>query len=254
MEGTLTVKEGRQLAQKRLKAFLQPLGFQPYPRPYKRFLRAREEWIDDISFYTDRIHGEIICYIFPRFAPLTWLKCDRERLWRIEGKPVSDLNWDYVQLLDKGLDYFDMVWQDITHAIEHKVLPQMEPMTADTFLSRQTQPSDDIRDLFLPYRNQALDLQNRSLMCDPIVAGHGMELWHLGRFDEGVPYLQFARKGYHSQLAGLAPEEREIFHKRFIELALLEELLALWEQKEGNWELAIRRKLDQIATEWITYI
>ncbi|MBD5118555.1 MAG: hypothetical protein HDT37_05545 [Clostridiales bacterium] len=254
MEHKLTIREGRQLAQKRLKAFLQPLGFQSYPRPYKRFLRVRKEWIDEISFDTDRIHGEIICYIFPRFAPLTWLRCDRERLWRVEGKPVSDLNWSYVRLLDEGLDYFEAVWQDITHAIERKVLPQMEQMTADTFLSRQTQFSNDVRDLFLPYQNQVLSLQNQSLICNPIAAGHGMELWHLGRFDEGVPYLQFAQKGYHSQLAGLAPEEREVFHKRFIELALLEELLALWEHKEGDWKLAIRRKLDQIAADWSMYV
>lgn len=254
MEGKLTVKEGRQLAQKRLKAFLQPLGFQPYPRPYKRFLRAREEWIDDISFYSDHTHGEIICYIFPRFAPLTWLKCDRERLWRIEGKPVSDLNWDYVRLLNEGLDYFEAVWRDITHAIERKVLPQMEQMTADTFLSRQTQSSNDVGDLFLPYQNQVLGLQNQNLICDPVAAGHGMELWHLGRFDEGVPYLQFAQRGYQSQLSRLAPEERETFQKRFTELALLEELLALWEHKETGWDLTIRRKLDQIAADWSMYV
>ena len=45
MEDKLTVKEGRQLAQKRLKTFLQPLGFQPYPRPYKRFF-ARTQRMD----------------------------------------------------------------------------------------------------------------------------------------------------------------------------------------------------------------
>lgn len=254
MEDKLTVKESRQLAQKRLKTFLQPLGFRPYPRPYKRFLRAREEWIDEISFYTDRIHGEIICYIYPRFAPFTWLKCDRERLWRIEGKPVSDLNWDYVRLLDEGLDYFEAAWRDITHAIEYKVLPQMEKMTADTFLSRQTHPSNDVGNLFLPYQNEAISLQNRSLMCDPIAAGHGIELWHLGCFDEEIPYLQFAQRGYHSQLSKIAPEEREIFQKRFIELALLEELLALWEHKEKDWKLAIRGKLDQIAADWSIYV
>ena len=81
-----------------------------------------------------------------------------------------------------------------------------------------------------------------------------MELWHLGRFDEGVPYLQFAQRGYHSQLSKIAPEEREIFQKRFIELALLEELLALWEHKERDWELAIRKKLDQIAVDWSMYV
>lgn len=255
MECKFTIKEGRQLAQKRLKAFLQPLGFRSYPRPYKRFLRAREEWIDEISFYSDRIHGEIVCYLFPRFAPFTWLKCDRERLWRTEGKPVSGLNWDYVRLLDEGLDYFEAVWRDITRALERRVLPQMERMTADTFLSRQTRPGSDMEDLFLPYGDQVLNLRNSiAAGCNPIAAGHGMELWHLGRFEEGAAYLQFARKGYQAQLADLAPEEREIFHKRFTELALLEELLALWEHKEDDWELAIRRKLDQTAADWSMYV
>ena len=242
MENKLTVSKGRQLAQKRLKVFLQPLGFQSRPRPYKRFLRAREEWIDEISFYTDRIHGKVLCYIFPRFAPLTWLQCDRERLWRAEGKPASDLNWDYIRLLDEGPDYFEAVWRDIVHALERRVLPQMEQMTADRFLSRQSQPGSDTGDLFLPYRNQAIDLRHRSLSCDPIAAGHGMELWHLGRFDEGVPYLRFAQEGYHAQLAGLAPEERETFRKQYLELALLDELLALWEHQEGDWKQAIRKK------------
>lgn len=254
MENKLTVSKGRQLAQKRLKLFLQPLGFQSRPRPYKRFLRAREEWIDEISFYTDRIHGKVLCYIFPRFAPLTWLQCDRERLWRAEGKPASDLNWDYIRLLDEGPDYFEAVWRDIVHALERRVLPQMEQMTADRFLSRQSQPGSDTGDLFLPYRNQAIDLRHRSLSCDPIAAGHGMELWHLGRFDEGVPYLRFAQEGYHAQLAGLAPEERETFRKQYLELALLDELLALWEHQERDWKQAIRRKLDQTAADWSMYV
>lgn len=108
-------------------------------------------------------------------------------------------------------------WRDVARALERKVLPQMEQITADRFLSRQSQPGNDTGDLFLPYRNQAIDLRHRSLSCDPIAAGHGMELWHLGRFDEGVPYLRFAQEGYHAQLAGLAPEERETFRKQYLE-------------------------------------
>ncbi len=145
-------------------------------------------------------------------------------------------------------------WRDVARALERKVLPQMEQITADRFLSRQSQPGNDTGDLFLSYRNQAIDLQHRSLSCDPIAAGHGMELWQLGRFDEGIPYLRFAQEGYQAQLAGLAPEERETFHKQYLKLALLDELLALREHQEGDWKQAIRKKPGQTAADWSMYV
>ena len=42
--------------------------------------------------------------------------------------------------------------------------------------------------------------------------------------------------------------------KQYLELALLDELLALWEQQEGDWKQAIRRKLDRTAADWSMYV
>lgn len=253
MEQKITKREGVQLAKKRLKQLLSPLGFHTYPRTTDQFIRVRDEFIDRIHLYhAHRTGFNLDCYISPRFAPFTWLKCDEERLWRAARKPISNLHWNTNLLLENGLDYFEAVWHDMACALKRHVLPEMENMTIEIFLSRQVLPSEDMRDIFLPY--QIIDLNGPCSICSPLIAGHGIELWHLRKFEEGAPYLYYASQGYHAQLSGCKENEKDVFQRQFMELALLEELLSLWERKEGDWMLAIQQRIDQIATNWIMYI
>lgn len=64
----------------------------------------------------------------------------------------------------------------------------------------------------------------------------------------------FARQSYRTQLAGCEQEAKDVWHRQFMELALLEKLLSLWECKEGDWQLAIQQQINQIAADWVTYM
>lgn len=253
MEKKITKKESVQLIKKRLKIFLKPLGFQLYPRSTDRFVRVQDKFIDEIYIYhARRIYVKIEYYIRSRSAPFAWLQCDEERLWRAAKKPASDLTWHTDLLWENGLGYFETVWRDVTCAFEQCILPEMENMTIDTFLSRQMRHDENMQVLFLAY--ETIDLEKPCAICSPQAAAHGILLWHLGRFEEGVPYLNYARQSYHAQLANCEPELREVFHRQFLELALLEELLSLWECKEENGMLAIQQRLNRLADDWVMYI
>jgi len=246
----LTKRESVQLAKKRLKEFLQPLGFRTVPRAARRFVRAREEWIDEIILYTARYCRlmKLDCYIHARCAPFAWLRCDEERLWRAAGKPVSDLCWQTVFLLERGTVYWEAVWRDVARALERCVLPEMEAMTTEAFLSRLLRPSEE--GLFLAY--QTIDLEQPRPVCAPMAAGYGIELWRLGRFGEGAPYLRLAQEGYRAQLAGCGQED--VRRRQFMELDLIEELLSLWERKEEGWMGAVRQRIEQAAADWMRYL
>jgi len=148
---TLSKKESVQLAKQHLKELLQPLGFRTFPRAAHRFVRAREEFIDEIFLYT--APGRLMkldCYIRARHAPFAWLLCDEERLWRAAGKPVSELYWQTAFLLERGAEYWEAVWRDAARALERCVLPEMEAMTTESFLSRLSRNSEE--GLFLAYQ------------------------------------------------------------------------------------------------------
>lgn len=67
-------------------------------------------------------------------------------------------------------------------------------------------------------------------------------------------HLNFALQSYRVQLTDCEQEDREVWHRQFMELALLEELLSLWERKEDNWMLAIQQRISQVAVDWIKYV
>jgi len=246
---TLSKKESVQLAKQHLRELLKPLGFRTFPRAAHRFVRAREEFIDEISLYS--APGRLMkldCYIRARHAPFAWLCCDEERLWRAAGKPVSELYWQTAFLLERGGEYFEAVWRDVARALERCVLPEMEAMTVEAFFSRLSQNSGD--GLFRAY--QTINLEQPQPVCAPMAAGCGIELWRLGRFEAGVPYLRYAREGYRAQLADCGQED--VFRRQLMELALIEDLLSHWERKEEGWMEAVRQRIDQVVADWMQYV
>jgi len=246
---TLSKKESVQLAKGHLKEFLQPLGFRTFPRAAHRFVRAREEFIDEFFLYTaPRRLMKLDCYIRARSAPFAWLRCDEERLWRAAGKPVSELSWKTVLLLERGTEYWETVWRDVARALGRCVLPEMEAMTTEAFLSRLSQNSEE--GLFLAY--QTIDLEQPRPVCAPMAAGYGIELWHLGQFEEGASYLRYAREGYRAQMADCGQED--VWRRQFMELALIEDLLSHWEGEEEGWMEAVRQRIGQVAADWVKYM
>jgi len=85
-----------------------------------------------------------------------------------------------------------------------------------------------------------------------MAAGCGIELWRLERFGEGAPYLRYAQEGYHAQLTDCGQED--VYRRQFMELALIEDLLSLWERKEEGWTEAVRQRIGQVAADWIKYM
>ena len=62
-EETILKKEAVRIVKKRFKELLKPLGFQPYPHSTTRFVRVREEFVDEVRLDTWGYHLDADYYI-----------------------------------------------------------------------------------------------------------------------------------------------------------------------------------------------
>lgn len=262
-EEMILKKEAVKTVKKRLKELLKPLGFRPYPHSSTRLVRVRETFIDEVSLDTERYHLSADYYIYLRAAPFTWLQCDQGRLWRTAKEHISThLSW-YCEIPPNGGPYyyqrshFEAVWQDVAYVLENHILPQMEAITEDIFISRLLERSRNDKDFFLAY--QTVSLEALYYPGTPETAIYGVSLWRLGKYEEGVPYLIFVRQKLRDWLAEYAEEVAEEatdhFYLRHIKmLDLLNELLALWKDRPEGWQRQAQERLGQIAADWIEYM
>ena len=197
-EETILKKEAVKLVKKRFKELLKPLGFQPYLHSTTRFMRVREDFIDEVSLDTYGYHLKADYYIYSRSAPFERLYCDRGRLWRTAKEHITThLAW-YCEMPEEGgpwyynQEHFEAVWRDVDYVLENHILHQMEAMTEEAFASRLFKRSMEDSDLFLAY-NQ-VSLTDTYYPGTNETAIYGVLLWRLGMYVEGVPYLTFARQ------------------------------------------------------------
>lgn len=257
-EETILKKEGVKIVKKRLRELLKPLGFQPYPHSTTRLVRVRENFIDEVSLDTGGYHLDAAYFIYLRSAPFARLTCDRGRLWRTTKEHITTyLQWDCKIPPEGGPYYyqpahFEAVWQDVACVLERDLLPQMEEMTEEVFLSRLLGNRGNDRDFFLPYN--IVSLTAPYYPGTPETAVYGVSLWRLGHYEEGVPYLTFAREKYRNWLATYEPEDNHFYRWHVTMLDLLDGLLSLWENQEENWETQVQELLNQIAVDWIKYM
>lgn len=251
-------KDGVKIVKKRFKELLKPLGFQPYPHSSTRFIRAREDFIDEVCLDTDGYHLGVMYFIYSRHAPFAWLKCDKGRLWRTTKEHTStQLEWYCTIPPDGGpyyyqIEYFETVWRDISYVLTQYILPQMEDMTSEGFISRLLEHSRNDRDFFLPHQTVSLTIPYFPGTSEATV--YGVELWRQERHEEAVPYLTLAREKYREWLTYYGQETDHMclcFRKR---LALLDELLSCWEGREESRMLQAQKQVNQIALEWIEYM
>lgn len=259
-EETILKKEAVKLVKKRFKELLKPLGFQPYPHSTTRFMRVRENFIDEVRLDTWGYHLKADYYIYLRSAPFAWLHCDSGRLWRTTKEHISThLFWECKLPPNGGpwyykLPHFEVVWRDNAFVLENYILPQMEAMTEDIFVSRLLERSKDDSDFFLAHQTISLDYPY--FPATPEVAIYGVSLWHLGKYEEGVPYLTLARQKFHDWLITYEQElDDSHFYLCHIKTTkLLDELMSLWEERPENWEAQMQGRIVQIKEDWIEYL
>ncbi len=199
---TILKKDGVRLVRKRFKDFLKPLGFQAHSA--NRFFRARENFIDEIQLDTSGYHLAPSYHIYYRPAPFTRLSCDMYRLWRTAQ--MDSPYWSCEIPPDGGpysykLKHFERVWQDVSRALERCLLPCMEAMTPETFLSLLTINRQSDADLFRPANLVNLKPFYPGWPGTPEAAVYGVGMWRSGKYEEGVPYLTYAQKEYHANAA-----------------------------------------------------
>ena len=257
-EEIILKKNGVSLVKKRLKEFLKPLGFQAYPRSTTRLVRVRDLFIDDIRLDTSGYHLNIDYYIYHRYAPFAGLECDAGRLWRTAQNCIgTHLFWS-CEIPPSGGPYyykpkhFEAVWQDVVLALKQYILPQMEAMTEKQFLSRMLKDGADDCDFFRAYRT--VHFSDPYFSCNDQAAVYGVGQWLYGNYEEGLPYLEFARKKHRTWLTGHEQDTRHFHLCRIKALALMDKLIALWENKEEGWEAAIQEQIEQVSVNWLDYM
>lgn len=248
-------KDGVRLVRKRLKELLKPLGFQPHST--NRLRRAREHFIDEIDLDTAGYHLDPLYHIYYRSAPFTRLYGDLYRIWRTAQ--VKTPYWSCEIPSEGGpyyykAEYFEAVWQDVSRILERHVLPYMEALTPEKFLSLLVTHTSSDSDFFRP--------QNLACFSSPYpgwpgvseAASYGVGLWRMERYEEGVPYLAFARERYRAWLETNKGEDPQFCRARAAVLELLDRLLTPYERKRPGWTTAAQREIDQIELNWTDYI
>ena len=256
-ENRILKKDGVKLVRKRLKELLKPLDFQS--RSTNQLIRVREHFIDMVELDTGGYHLDPLYHIYYRSAPFTRLHGDMYRIWRTAQ--VKTPYWSCEVPPEGGPYYyepehFETVWRDVSYILKHHVLPYMEAMTPEKFLS-----------LLVTYTNSDLDFfrpQNLACFSSPYpgwsgvseAASYGVGMWRMEKYEEGVPYLIFARERYR---AWLETYEQERDNSRFyrchvLTLELLDRLLTPLEKKRPGWATAAQRKIDQVELNWADYM
>lgn len=259
-EETILKKEAVKIVKKRFKELLKPLGFQTYPHSTTRFMRVREDFIDEVRLDTWGSHLDAAYYIYLRTAPFAWLHCDRGRLWRTTKEHISThLFWECKMPTNGGswyykTEHFEAVWQDIAYVLQNHILPQMEDMTEEVFVSRLLERSMSDSDFFLAH--QTVSLEYLYYPGTPEAAIYGVALWRLGKYEEGAVYLTYARQKYHDWLKTYEQELDDshfyLCHIRTTEL--LDELMSLWENRPENWQVLAQERISRIKEDWIEYL
>lgn len=257
-EEIILKKNGVSLVKKRLKELLKPLGFQAYPRSTTRLVRVRDFFIDDIRLDTAGYHLDVHYYIYCRYAPFAGLECDAGRLWRTTQNHISTHLFWSCEIPPSGgpyyykLRHFEAVWQDVALVLQQYILPQMEAMTEEQFLSRLQKGNQNDREFFRPYRTVSLTIPYYPGTGE--AAAYGMGMWRLRKYEEGAPYLALARKKYDEWLSRFEQEANHSVRCHAASLALLDELLILWENKAEGWEAVIQEQIRQVSANWLDYM
>ena len=250
-------KEGVKAVRKRTRELLKPLGFQSYPHSGTRLVRIREDFIDEVRFDTAGYHLGLFYFIYFRPAPFARLTCDAGRLYRTaDGDISTGLCWEckFSQEMEAYYEpeHFEAVWQDVSFVLKQYILPQMEEMTAEKFLSRLWKGSADAQEFFRA--SNVILLTTPYFNCMGEAASYGVGMWRLGQYEEGLACLRFAREKFREWLAGHEQETEHFYGCRRMTLALLEELLSLWENKPEGWTAAIQERIDGVAADWTAYM
>lgn len=257
-EEVILKKDGVKIIKKRFKELLKPLDFQTYPHSTTRFIRVRENFIDEVRLDTHGTHLEAMYFIYSRHAPFAWLQCDEGRCWRTTKEHISThLKW-YCEIPSDGgayyyqMEHFETVWRDVSYVFVQYILPQMETMTKAVFLSRLLERNQNDQDFFLPQEKVSLTFPYFPGTNETAV--YGVELWHLERYEKAIPYLKLAQKKYKEWLTDREQETEHFFLCRKKTLALLNELLSCWESQEENRMLQAQKQINQVSLDWIEYM
>lgn len=259
MEQDIILKtKGVQMVRNRLKELLIPLGFRSHPRSKGRFMRVRDEFIDEVNLDAAGYHLEPGFAVFYRPAPFTALFCDKGRLWRTAKENITThLSW-HCEIPPEGgqfyykPDDFEEVWRDVAYVLKHYVLPKMEEMTAQKFLSLLVEPSAYDYELF-----QSSDVIRFHSPCfggTHEAAVYGVGMWRAGHYDEGVPYLTFAQYKYRNWIAEYGQKTEHFYQYHSAILKLLDELISFWAKGGADWTLAVQERIGRVASEWMDYM
>ena len=254
----ITKKKGVQIVKKRFKELLKSFDFYPYHNSTIQFVRVRDKFIDRVFIDTYGYHLDVEYFIYPRCAPFVWLRGDSGRIYRTAKEEIStSLFWECEFAPNScaafySVSHLEEVWKDVSHVFEKFVLPQMDAMTDEIFSSRLLNYSNNDKEFFLPYHTAGLDYD--FFPGSDASATYAVEMWHFGKYEEGLPYLIYADKKYKEWVEEREYEDTHQYHSIVKIMELLDALLSLYESKKDGWTLEAQQLIDEVSQEWPRYI
>lgn len=257
-ENRIKKTEALKLVRKRLKEMLKPLGFVTHPRSKVCLVRVRGELIDVVGLRTDGCHLEPSISVYYAPAPFESADLDVIRLWSfMEEKEniTTRLMWECI-ITENGYYYetehFETVWQEIAFTLEQYVLPCMELLTVERFLSFMIMDSRQKEDFF--HVHQTVFFSDSYFQCMSAAAVYGVGMWRLGYYDEGLPYVIFAQNKYRHWMTG-REQETDYFHVcKARALQKMDELVSAFERRPESFGTIVRELTDQICENWADYM
>lgn len=257
-EGIVLKRDGQKIIKKRLQNLLKPYGFQPYPHSATRLVRIREEFIDELAIVADMFGFKISSYIYLRHAPIVTLECLQARLFKVareRGEISTQLFW-HCEIPEEGPWYypaeqFEAIWQDETFMLKQYVLPQIDEMSIEKFLSRLQKR--DNNDIFWAEYTVSFK-STTSISAANAALAYGIGLLQLDQSEEAVSYFVFARQVYKSLITKAMQDDAPFGEMLCKLLTLVENLLSLKESNEKEWAVLAKICIEQIAADWASYM
>lgn len=262
IDGTQIIKkEAVKLVRKRLKELLMPLGFQLHPKEKNRFMRIREELIDEVSLRTDGTNLRPCFHMYYRQAPFVSIYVDlvNGSLYRVmkERENISRMLWWDVNIPDNGpyyyqTEHFEEIWKNVVLALEQYVLPYMDAMTVEKLLSFMVKRYNkrDEEDIFRA--DTSVFFSDKFFACMDQAAVYGVGMWIAENYEEGLPYIIFAQNKYRERIRPYEQEKEKLREGRILEV--LDTLIDIYERRPQELKATVQRLTDMISANWMDYV
>lgn len=149
-------------------------------------------------------------------------------------------------------EHFENVWQEVKLALEHYLIPYMDALNVEKFLSLMVKYSRQDEDFFKPYEKVRFNDEYGRCMSEAAVYGVGM--WNLEKYAEGLPYIIYAQNQYRVWMTGREQETEHFYKYHGRALEVMDTLVDVYERRPEELKDTVQHLTDTISANWADYM